>query len=297
MSWRALLNPAFMVSFAMLSLAAIGMSAAIQAYGIHLQKKEIYPYGNRQVGSIPRETPSWRQVGTDEMLDEDTVKTLGTKNYVSRVYVQKDLPEGKSPQMIELHVAYYTGGIDTVPHVPERCMVAGGWIQGKGAEIHRLVMDTSSWIEDDSLPAGFEGGPLFTVRTLPPPFSDAPGTRFRLPRGVSPTSQPRIRVTEFMSPDSRTSLYAGYFFIANGGTAASAEGVRTLAFDLRNDYAYYLKVQVSGRGFDSASAMVEVSSSLLGELMAELMRCVPDWAQVEMGLYPEDNPRRDRSAG
>lgn len=292
MTWKRLLHPAFIIAFLLLSVSALGMSAAIKAYGFHLQKKEIYPFGNRQVSALPRETPTWKQVGTDEALDEDTIKTLGTRNFVSRVFIEKDPPPTRQPHVLELHVAYYTGGIDTVPHVPERCMVAGGWTQSRGAQTIQMKLDPASWLIDSTLPPDLPGGPLYTARTLPAPYSDAPGTRFRLPTGLTPDTGINIRVTEFFLPGSTSRLHAGYFFIANGGMAASAESVRTLAFDLTNDYAYYLKVQVSGRGFESADQMVSVASSLMSELIAELMRCVPDWAQVQLGTYPDDNPRR-----
>ena len=54
------------------------------------------------------------------MLEE-----LGTTNYISRVYRDggADNPQGTQ---VRLHIAYYTGTPDTVPHVPERCDTAGG---------------------------------------------------------------------------------------------------------------------------------------------------------------------------
>jgi hypothetical protein len=100
-----------------------------------------------------------------------------------------------------------------------------------------------------------------------------------------------MRISEYESPDSGKKLFAGYFFIANGGVAASAEQVRTLAFDLTSDYAYYLKVQVSSTTVSSAEELAEQSGALLSELIAEVVRCVPDWVSVESGAYPSDNPR------
>jgi hypothetical protein len=81
----------------------------------------------------------------------------------------------------------------------------------------------------------------------------------------------------------------GYFFVANGGHTDSALGVRRLAFRLTDRYAYYLKVQVGSGSVQSAEELAEVSSSLLHELLPEIMRCVPDWSAVEAGTWP---PRR-----
>jgi hypothetical protein len=77
MNWRAVLHPAFLLAFTVLTVSALGMQAAIDRYGLHLQKAEIYAPGNQQISTIPRETPNWEQIGTDQVLDEDTVKTLG----------------------------------------------------------------------------------------------------------------------------------------------------------------------------------------------------------------------------
>ncbi|KAA0213462.1 MAG: exosortase-associated EpsI family protein [Leptolyngbya sp. PLA3] len=298
MNWKSLLNPGFLVAMTLMLVSALGMSAAIRAYGLHLQKLEIYAPNNRQVSTLPRETPSWIQVGTDQIMDQDTVKTLGTKNYVSRVYmekVDKSAQPAREPIVMELHVAYYTGGIDTVPHVPERCMVGGGWLQTQGAQTLPLALDSSTWVRDAGASSEARGD-VYTVRTLPAPYSDAPGTRVPLPFGVSPQSPVRMRISAFGNPQTGKTLYSGYFFIANGGTVASAEGVRTLAFDLTSDYAYYLKVQCSSTSVASAEELATASSSLTSELIAEIMRCVPDWSLVEAGEYPADNPRRAERA-
>jgi len=86
---------------------------------------------------------------------------------------------------------------------------------------------------------------------------------------------------------------AGYFFMANGGFTPSPEGVRVLAFKLQDDYAYYLKVQVTTGGVDAEEA-ARLSASLVGELIAEIARCAPDWVEVESGNYPPDNPRKNK---
>lgn len=298
MKWSALLNPGFLVAMTVLLVSALGMSAAIRAYGLHLQKLDIYAPGNRQFSTLPRETPGWIQVGSDQIMDEDTVKTLGTKNYVSRVYAQKlgdDAEPGQEPILLEVHAAYYTGGIDTVPHVPERCMVGGGWLKTKGTQTLDLHLDTGTWVRDSAASDSVRGD-VYSARTLPAPYSDAPGTRVRLPFGVAPESPLRLRISAFGDPQSNRTMYSGYFFIANGGTVSSAEQVRTLAFDLTSDYAYYAKVQFSSTSVSTAQELAEASSTLLSELLAEIMRCVPDWTAVEAGEYPEDNPRRAQGA-
>ena len=136
--------------------------------------------------------------------------------------------------------------------------------------------------------------PTLTTRLHPHPYSDTPGTRVRLPRDITPEHPVPIRVSGF-GESGKEQLFAGYFFIANGGVVANANDVRTLAFDLTSDYAYYLKVQVTSSSPSSGEELVERAASLLDGLMGEIMRCSPDWVDVETGRYPEDNPRREQS--
>ncbi len=270
--------------------SAGGISAYIQVKDVHLQKIAIYPENDRQVSSIPRVTPSWSQIGSDQIMGAEIVDTLGTENYVSRFYVRNDHKEEEQPIILDLHVAYYTGMIDTVPHVPERCFVGGGLQQSESSRVIPLPMDTSSWRVDPSVPEAYAGvdGKIYSVRlSNDPEMSDAPGSRVRLPRGISPEKPFKFRASEFINP-GKGNVYAGYFFIANGGTKANANDVRQLAFNLEDDYAYYLKVQVSASGLDSFDEFAEQSGDLLGELIGEIMRCVPDWTSVKQGLYPPD---------
>ncbi|MHA7814087.1 MAG: exosortase-associated EpsI family protein [Phycisphaerales bacterium] len=277
----------------MMLASAVAISAYIRVKDVHLQKIPIYPENNRQVSNLPSLTPSWRQVGSDDIMSAELVETLGTENYLSRRYLRTRDADPKRPIVIDLHVAYYTGMIDTVPHVPERCFVGGGLQQSESSRVIDLPMDTSSWRVDPSVPREFAGlsGEIFTVRlSNDPEMSDAPGRRVRLPRGISPEQPFQFRASEFINP-GRGNVYAGYYFIANGGTKANANDVRQLAFNLEDDYAYYLKVQVSSSSFGSFEEFSEYSGELVGELIGEIMRCVPDWVSVQQGTYPPDNPR------
>lgn len=292
MSPRALLEPAFLTALGVLAVAAIGMDAGIRAYGIYLQKLPIYPPEARAVSRIPTETARWRRIGADESFDEETLKVLGTQNFLTRAYEEKDPPQGRRPRVMQLHAAYYTGMIDTVPHVVERCLTGGGMMLVGGPWEIDIPMDTSGWTpHPDAEPE--EVGRVYSV-LLDNEYSTAGGRRVRLPRGVTPDHPLRLRVSEFAGPGGRR-LFAGYFFIANGGWVSSANDVRLLAFDLTDDYAYYLKVQFGSIMVESPQDLAALAGSMLDDLLGELMRCVPDWVEVEHGRYPADNPRRARS--
>jgi len=284
---------AFVVALGVMGAGAAGFSAAISKYRLHLNKLEIYPPKGRQLSQLPAQIPGWERIGPDQIESAEVLEVLGTENYVSRSYIETDPEDPRNPFRIEFHAAYYTGMIDTVPNVPERCFVGGGLQQSTGSRSLPIPLDTSSWSVDTGVPENPRGqsGTLYTTRLHGHPYSDAPGTRVRLPRDVTPDRPIKMRVSEFVLSENRR-LYAGYFFIANGGTVPNANDVRTLAFDLTSDYAYYLKIQVTSASAGSTEELLERTASLLDGLLGELMRCTPDWVEVETGRYPDDNPRR-----
>ncbi len=292
--WGVLVRPAVLTALLIFSGSALALPAVVKFAGVYLSKLPIYAPGDggvhgpetgRKVRAIPVQTASWKRLGDDILEKAEMVEELGTKNYLTRSYVGKK-PGARGQQVrLDLHVAYYTGVIDAVPHIPERCMVAGGWeIVGQPREIP-LKLDQSSWRPHPSPPDGWS----VMVARLPNEFSDAPGSPVTLPRDADKIS---LRITEFRAPKGEERLYGGYFFLANGGVCASAESVRSLAFELTEDYAYYCKVQISSGSVGTPEEFGEQASSLLGELLPEIMRCVPDWVEVRQGLYPPDNPRR-----
>ncbi len=268
---------AFGIAIALVGGAAAGLPLAVSALQLHLTKKPIH--APRKVHSVPAQTPSWTRLGQDQQMSEAMVEELDTENYLSRRYVRR-AADGRIG--VDLHLAYYTGMVDTVPHVPERCMVGGGWQPGEGADVIPLRLDVSGWPKDRLAPEGVD--PVRTARLAnDPAFTDSPGETVRLPRGVESI---QVRVQDFNAPDGKGGrVYVGYFFIANGKTMASANRVREEAFNLREDYAYYLKIQLTVGGVSSTEEFMEVARDLTQELLPEIMRCVPDWSEVEAGIY------------
>ncbi|MCE2965994.1 MAG: exosortase/archaeosortase family protein [Phycisphaerales bacterium] len=290
-SWRPGAMGALATVVVVLGASAGALGLAVGALGLHLRKLPIQAAENRQVRSIPTQTPTWEQVGQDEVMSAEVLEELGTRNYLSRSYRERERADGKPRRRLELHLAYYTGMIDTVPHVPERCMTGAGWTLVSSPVRMPLNLDSSGWLALPDAPEGSQGQ-YFTARTHNE-FSDAPGIRVVLPRNPG---EIEMLVSAFELPGRDVRLYGGYFFIANGGHVGTAEGVRQLAFKLEDDYAYYLKVQVSSIEVADKDELVALSSSLIGELLPEISRCVPDWVKVKRGEYPADNPRRGSGA-
>ncbi|MEO1008739.1 MAG: exosortase-associated EpsI family protein [Planctomycetota bacterium] len=271
------------LAISVLVASGAGLGWTIRTLGLYLQKKPIYPQTGLELVDLPAETPRWIRVGPDRFEDSEIEQTLGTENYVTRTYREKDPADGAEPRVIDLHVAYYTGSIDTVPHIPERCFVGGGLQIGAGPYYETLTLDDSRWLPMRDAPESMQGR-AFTTPLARGAYSNRPGQRVLLPLDPRDIT---LRVTSFLIPD-RGDFYAGYFFIANGEHRDSAEGVRLLAFDLKTDYSYYLKVQVNSGQVDSPAELAEVASDLLDDLLGELMLCVPDWRDVTEGRWPED---------
>ena len=268
----------FVVVMALLVGAALAIASAIAAFKFTLRKLPIYPESGLLLSSLPTETESWVRVGPDRKESPEVEAVLGTTNYVSRLYKEKNPKDKAHPVLLDLHVAYYTGMIDTVPHVPDRCFVGGGMQIGDVLGDLPLPLDQTRWREDTTVPADMKGH-IFVTRSTN-------GLYPRLPRDPQNIRMRTMRFVQTGGPD----LFAGYFFIANGGTVAKAEGVRLLAFDLNSTYAYYAKVQVTTASVKTGDEMARVSAGLLDELMGDIMVCVPDWVAVQQGEYP---PRSD----
>jgi hypothetical protein len=267
-NWK---SPAVLTALLVLVASASGLAFAIDHFKLMLRKEAIYPRSGDLLNTIPDETDTWIRQGPDRRENAETEAVLGTVNYVSRMYTQKNV---ENPVSIDFHVAYYTGMVDTVPHVPDRCLVGGGMSMGGFLGDIPLNLDQSNWTTISPPEASQR---LVSVRT--PNFSTRAGSRIVLPRDPQDL---KLRVFEFKTPRGQT-FQSGYFFIANGGAVSKAEDVRLLAFDLRTKYAYFTKVQFTGFGMSSGEELAKHAASMLDELLPDIMHCVPNWQAVERG--------------
>ena len=281
MNRRAFINPHFLVAATILGLSAGALNVAISTMNIHLRKLPIEPASGLRLHTLPVETESWRRQGSDPPpLSAEALEELGTQNYISRTYVEKERAEGQ-PRSFELHCAYYTGMIDPVPHVPERCFVGGGGMQidGSVGVVTPVALNMDRFAFDPTVDTEIHG---VIRRGRTGPYSETPGVRVRMPRELENL---RLNVTRFVDSNG-TAIYAGYFFIANGGIVPRAEQVRLLAFRHEDKYAYYMKVQFTSMDVSSPAEMAELAASFLDEMLPELMLRAPDWIDVVEGRGP-----------
>ncbi len=235
-------------------------------------KKESAPL-RTELSRIASQLGPWQKDGPDQILDVAQVEALGTSRYLTREYIRED---ELSVRML-LHIAYYTGMIDPVPHVPDRCFTAGGLSIKNLPSNLPLPIDTTMWREVPEKINTSTGRPDRSVESRMPFTGEAIEV-------LMPIGNFRIRTTEFEDqtrPHLR--IFAGYYFIANGRITPSPDGVRLLAFNLNDKYAYYCKVQftiVGDRKLDQ-EAFVRIAAEFTDGLLPELMRCLPDWSEIE----------------
>lgn len=213
----------------------------------------------------------------DQLLPPEIVDELGTEDYLSRWYRDTSIDEGQPGHMVRLHVAYYTGINDTVPHVPDRCFVAGG-VKHKGLHDQVIAIDPTIATPRDT------GSGYHATATLTPPGEPkyGPGTVVTLPdRDID-----AVRFT-YGQPDSvDQDQHVIYFFAANGKYLASPNSVRVQGFDIRDAHSYYCKVEVQILGETDPQRVAERTTALLDVFLPEIMACLPDWDDVKAGRWP-----------
>lgn len=284
---RPLANPALWTALAILATSAGGWQYTIASLKLQLRKLPIEAEDGIKVRDVSTESASWERLpGTTDRRENPEIEVeLGTQNYLSRWYTEKNPKDPKNPRSLELHLAYYTGQIDTVPHVPDRCFVGGGMQINRELGPIPLRLDPRWWRDDDGVPK--ELGAYKSIRIDSGKWS---GRYPHLPRDPESIA---LNTKEYLGPNGV--VYSGYFFIANGGHTASANQVRLLAFKLSDTYAYYLKVQVTGTA-ESPEAFIDGASSLVGDFLGDIMMTVPDWVKVRTGEYPPPTPSSAGSA-
>jgi hypothetical protein len=270
---RVFREPTFLVALVVLLAAAIGLNAAVGTMKLHFKKAPV-PLA-RELGGIPSRLGPWVQVSLDKALDKEVQDVLGTDKYVFRDYVDTRLfgegvAEGfkdKTDQertkllneirkkfplgVIRLSVTYYTGMVDTVSHVPDRCVTADGF--------EPTIYNTVSWpMARDLPPAAKQDGDNIEVRHIN--FEDQTGTN-AITRSIA------------------------YFFHANGQFMSSPLAVRQKLADLWAKKGYYAKIETM-IAYDSTSPSPELNAENVGRrttdfltyALPEIYKCLPDWA-------------------
>ncbi len=262
---------AYFVALAILIAGAVGFRMLIAQLKIHLLKEPVDL--RRPLDSIPTKLGRWERVGSDAVFSDALIEELGTRSYLERAYaVDGDANKG----FVHVHVAYYTGTIDAVPHIPERCWAVSGLELTRNSEGLVMEIDRSAWRKP------VDASSRYLVTSLTDPVT-ADVEVVTMPLG-----DVALTTIEFQDPKRpQYRQVGGYCFIANGSMARTSYDVRSLAFNLTDRYAYYCKIQLSTAGTVKGAddSLLEPfrrdATELLSALVPQVMKCMPDWPSWE----------------
>jgi len=154
--------------------------------------------------------------GPDEVLDAETVETLGTEDYLVRRYRDQTVASKVPGELINLNVNYYATGTST-PHVPEICWAGSGMEE---AAVSRRLFTVAGLKRKD-------GQWKFSDITM---------------KMISfiPSSGPTVS-------ESGEPIYCNvaYVFQVNGVYVAGTQEVTSLFWKASYRYAYHSKIEIT----------------------------------------------------
>ncbi|MCC5830557.1 MAG: exosortase/archaeosortase family protein [Phycisphaeraceae bacterium] len=268
--------------------SGLGLRAAIDQLGLVLFKERLPMRG--VLTDIPRQIGTWQMVNQHERLPPDIENTLGTTLYITRDYEDTSRTD-RAGRFARVHLAYYSGTVDTVPHVPERCFIGGGHASA-GVDRVPITLSGNQYRERDIGPEqpSRMGQTEWVADVSEDEWVRVPRMDFRATRfNFAPQTNPDTFTQT--AAEIRTVIY---FFVADGDFHATAFDVRRTAFEARNRYAYYCKVEVQILDVvDDPELAQRRSEEFLSELMPHVLRILPDWVEVQEGRYPRGESEDD----
>ena len=269
-------QPAFVVTVLLLAVSALTLNGAVGFLRLHFKKLPCPLRVAMIKDALPTKMGDWVQVSQDQPIDAETEQILGTSQYVFRDYADSSLVgsdeieamkkatpqqyealraqiQERQPQaIITAAVTYYTGLVDTVAHIPERCYVADGYNVSHSEEKDADLHGADGW--QRKVPYRFLT------------FDDQVATR-------------------------RVSRNVGYLFNVNGVYDADSFGVRGRLQDLRERYGYYAKVELMtqapaamSQNPDVAKNSAQAMEKFLTVALPELEKALPDWKALHSGV-------------
>ncbi len=243
---KVYLQPSFVICVLILAIAGGGMSYAMKKLGIVFEKQPM-PL-KKSLGLLDKANLNpYVIVSKEEITDGDTLKSLGTEDYIQWIIQDSEQPIGSPVREYLLFITYYRLP-DRVPHVPEECWTGGGY-QKLGSDSVTLEINNK---------AGFE---------------------MRVPAKYLIFSPKK---TDIWNSDKKIPNL--YFFNVNGQYAGSREDARlALNKNLFGKASYFCKVELV---FNRSSVVpskkdtVGASEKLLAVLLPILEReHLPDWGK------------------
>ena len=212
----------------------------------------------------PGDGELWNQVGAlnkdgipdgENILTQDVLESLGMNSsadrerlplrssnwYVSRSYRDTRPGVSRRQSLWRVDVTFYTGGLDTVPHVPDRCLAAAG-AKGIGSE-------TITVVAPSGVPEPWRGE-LDVVRT-----------RYERPDDLGLMSQHFVQY---------------YIFSINGRPESSWKQVRLSLTNPLTRHCYFAKIQIAPRFVVVDQDQTDAAfQDIMNHFLPRLLRLMP----------------------
>src|SRR5215213_4402351 len=123
----------FAVLLVLILLAGVFVNAWSYLGEAHVERKELKDF--------PQSIDAWQKTGTDQVLDEETLKVLRASDYLLRDFRKSD------GQVANLYVGYYaTQRTGATYHSPLNCLPGSGWTLSEPGKATIALPDGSSFI-------------------------------------------------------------------------------------------------------------------------------------------------------
>ncbi len=269
---RAFAQPAFVAAAALLGVFGV----VLNSIPLKWTKIPVPLAVSSLREGIPLQIGHWTMISTDHAIDPEIEEVLGTSQYVFRDYVDDrkispaDLDQLKNiaapnrdallaklqaanpTAILRVGITYYTGSVDTVAHVPERCYVADGF----DVTDHQTKHMTAGHYADGS-PRSLDYSYLS--------FEDQTGLGQRV---------------------QRVSRNVGYVFHCDGEYASTSSEVRWKLQNLFEPYGYYAKIEMMTQGRDTFAGNRDSSPEAMEDFMTDalpaLEKCLADWKSLPL---------------
>jgi len=283
----------FVIVVIVLAIAGCAFWFTAGSLQLHF-KKQAVPLP-KEFSTLPANMGHWHQVTKDRPLSGEIQDVLKTDKYVFRDYLDdrlvdkviieeiRNMPDGteeelkakmkrlneiqfKQPHaLVHMALTFYTGLVDTVAHIPDRCYVADGY--------EPVDPDMPYWNVGPLTKAGAHtAGPSTRESSAGPEKAD-----------VEKPGQLQVRFINFEDQTGSRGFVTrsvAYFFHVNGEYIAAPESVRRKLQNLFETHGYYVKVELMTvvRNRDESA---KVMQDFLASVMPDVEKCLPDWNKIK----------------
>ncbi len=197
--------------------------------------------------------------GPDEVMPEDTVDVLGTKDYLLRTYKDTTKGPGDVGAALKLNLNYYATGVGS-PHVPEICWAGAGLTEAPSSKNIFVVKGVH---RADGTPIDLK---MRMISFLPQ-------------KGNSLVQQDQ---------DTTHLLNVAYAFEVNGEYVSTPQEVTSIFWKPTNKHAYHTKIEVT---VASADGNPEYCTQ------EEAQKVISDFIRVALPAVEECLPAHDVAEG